>query len=134
MERAPLPTYLESLSAAILNLINERNYRSELLENLSPAFITVWEGKTVGRTREEHVREMQAAVQQNPDVQMHTVNMSSNVDEDRGQATVWVTQRVTNFPHDALKRESIKMLVWEKRNGKRICLKHVGMRGSGMLW
>ena len=128
-EEARSTEQLESLSAAILNLINERAYDSPLFSTLSPTFITEFERNVVGRTRDQHIREMKAVVEQNPDIHMEITNMSSTVNEQKGLATVWATQRVTNFPHDDTQRERVKMLVWERRHGERICLKHVGMRG-----
>ena len=130
---APVIEQLESLSAALLNLINSREYESPLLNHLSAAFITEFDGERVGSTRDEHIREMKAAVEQNPNLRTHIMNMSSSVNENKGFATVWATQRVTNYPDDVFERESIKMLIWERRSGQWICLKHVGLRGSGVM-
>jgi hypothetical protein len=56
------------------------------------------------------------------------LNHSSEVDDSRGRATVYLWYEITGLEH-GLEREAVAVLSWERRQGVWMIMKHQGMRG-----
>ncbi|KAK3634973.1 hypothetical protein LTR56_014937 [Elasticomyces elasticus] len=124
---------LEKLSVAILNVLNTRNLSDPVLAHLSPLYQASFGTKIISNDLASFMRNIDIVLTQNPDYHHLILNTSSEVDEDKGRASVWVSHKGTGFPIDEFERESVKVMKWERCSGKWMCMGHSGLVGNAML-
>ena len=97
-------------------------------EYMSPN-IRVWnETLPVACNRDQHVSNLELHHRCQPDYHTQIVSMSSNVDEVHGRATVFLYIIVLGLVCGH-RREAIASFHWERKQGRWLCIKHVGFRG-----
>ena len=123
---------LESLSVEILNVFNLREYDSPVLQRLTEGHTIKDGGSLVASTRDEAIAYVRRRVEENPFACASFGYVSSNVSRNNDRARVWVTHRTTNMPFKDISCEAVKLLTWEVRDGKWMCIEHETIRGLGM--
>ena len=68
--------------------------------------------------------------QKYPDYHAEEMNMSADVDEAHGRATVWMLLRITGHGEN-VQRESLTIGYWKRRKGQWVAYKQTGLRGVG---
>ncbi|KAK3620463.1 hypothetical protein LTR56_023386 [Elasticomyces elasticus] len=124
---------LEKLSVAILDVLNTRNFSDPVLAHLSPLYQSSFGTKIISNDLASFMRNIDTVLAHNPDYHHLILNTSSEVDEEKGRASVWVSHKGTGFPPDEFERESVKVMKWERCSGRWMCMGHSGLVGNAML-
>lgn len=122
--------YLEDLSRQILdvNLNIKDNNHPLVVKHMSPQFRGKHDALPKATNRDDHQSNLQKHLAEQPDFHCEILNASSEVDDSRGRATVYLWYQLTGLSHD-LKREAVAVLSWERKQGVWMIMKHSGMRG-----
>jgi hypothetical protein len=122
--------YLESLSDTILDInLNSKDTQHPLIiKHMSPAFRGKHDALPKVNTRDDHQSNLKKHLAAQPDFHVKILNHSSEVDDSRGRATVYIWYEITGLAH-GLEREAVAVLSWERRQGVWMIMKHQGMRG-----
>jgi hypothetical protein len=124
---------LERLSRALMHHINIRSYSAALSELLTSDFRGAYNALYLALSSKEHIASIGNVLKVSPDYHLRVQNSSSNVDEEKGSATVWVFSSVHGIPFhknvDGIVRETVIVFYWRrKREGWRNW-KQVAIRG-----
>ena len=122
--------YLESLSKSILDInLNHKDTNHPLIiKHMSPAFRGKHDALPKVSTRDDHQQNLKKHLAAQPAFHVEILNHSSEVDDSRGRATVYLWYEITGLEH-GLEREAVAVLSWERRQGVWMIMKHQGMRG-----
>ena len=63
-------------------------------------------------------------------IRKEVIHVSTEVDELKGRATVWLTLRVSKH-HETSANQFVSVLSWERRREQWMCVKRMSMRGLG---
>ncbi|KAK5692314.1 hypothetical protein LTR17_025392 [Elasticomyces elasticus] len=96
---------LEKLSVAILEALYLRDYSNPVLRYFSSTYRASMETDTSSPSNTRSARAMRSDSISEQDFNHFVVNTTSEVDDGKGRANVWVTHRGTSFPPDDLARE-----------------------------
>ncbi|KAK3645208.1 REX4, RNA exonuclease 4 [Elasticomyces elasticus] len=96
---------LEKLSVAILEVLYLRDYSNPVLRYFSSTYRTCVGTETSSSGKPRSARVMRSDSISEQDFNHFVVNTTSEVDDEKGRANVWVTHRGTGFPPDDLARE-----------------------------
>lgn len=120
---------IETWSVQILNEhCNEKTFESAGTTHMAETFRATHDGLPTARTLGQHIGNLQKHYVANPDFHLTILNCSSEVDETRGRATVYLFFQLTGLV-DNTARESIAALQWERKRDEWLCVKHTGLRG-----
>lgn len=122
--------YLEHLSRRIIeiNLNDKDSTHPLIMTHMSTQFRSKHDALPKVTNRDDHQGSLVEHLKKQPDLRVEILNTSSEVDESRGRATVYVWYELTGLEHD-LEREAVAVLSWERRQGTWLNVKHTGMRG-----
>ena len=122
--------YLETLSKSILDInLNLKDPTHPLIiKHMSPQFRNKHDALPKVATRDDHQDNLQKHLAEQPDFHCDILNASSEVDDSRGRATVYLWYEITGLKH-GFEREAVAVLSWERRQGVWMIMKHLGMRG-----
>ena len=122
--------YLESLSESILDInLNMKDTQHPLIiKHMSPAFRGKHDALPKVNTRDDHQSNLKKHLDSQPNFRVNILNHSSEVDDSRGRATVYLWYEIKGLAH-GLEREAVAVLSWERRQGVWMIMKHQGMRG-----
>lgn len=122
--------FLESLSSQVLNIcLNLKDSDHPLLKlHQSPDFRNKHDALPGATNAADHNRSLHKHLAEQLDFHVEIHNTSSEVDESRGRATVYLWYLITGLAH-GLEREAVAVLSWERKQGTWMLMKHIGMRG-----
>lgn len=122
--------YLESLAKSILEInLNQKDSDHPLIiKHMSPQFRGKHDALPKATTRNEHQDNLKKHLAAQPDFHVIILNSSSEVDDSRGRATVYLWYEISGLSN-GLEREAVAVLSWERRQGIWMVVKHQGMRG-----
>ena len=122
--------YLESLSKTILEInLNQKDTEHPLIiRHMSPAFRGKHDALPKVNNRDDHQGNLKKHLEAQPNFNVEILNHSSEVDDSRGRATVYLWYEIHGLAH-GLGREAVAVLSWERRQGTWMIMKHQGMRG-----
>lgn len=127
--------YLENLAVQILdiNLNQKNNSHPLLIQHMSPSFRGNHDALPKVNNRNDHQANLKKHLDKQPDFHVKILNHSSDVDESRGRATVYLWYEIHGLEH-GLGREAVAVLNWERKQGNWMIIKHTGMRGPSGFW
>lgn len=122
--------YLEDLSRQMLDVnLNYKTFDHPIVaKHMSPEFRGKHDTLPKVGNRDDHVSALQKHLQEMPNFHCNILNSSSDVDDSRGRATVYLWYEITGLTH-GLEREAVAVLSWERKQGTWMMMKHTGMRG-----
>lgn len=122
--------YLERLSRSFLNVcLNLKDPQHPLIyQHQSVDFRNKHDALPKASNRGDHHDNLQKHLAEQIDFHAEIHNTSSEVDDSRGRATVYLWYEITGLAH-GLEREAVAVLSWERKQGNWTLMKHVGMRG-----
>jgi hypothetical protein len=126
---SPDAALLENLSRQLINCFCTQDWNNPLLQLATPnfsAYIDHAEARV--RSFDEHVEFHKALHAAHPEYVYEVDNVSADVDDGKGLASVWALLTVTGYPAQ-IRRESLTVLSWRRRKGKWRCYKQLGIRG-----
>ena len=128
--KEPTGEYLERLSISLLevNLNQKDNDHPLVMKHMSPTFRGKHDALPKVDNRDDHQENLKKHLETQPDFHVDILNHSSEVDDSRGRATVYLWYEITGLSH-GLEREAVAVLSWERRQGTWMVIKHQGMRG-----
>jgi len=123
--------HLESISRRLLNVcLNLKDSNHPLIhEYQHPDFRNKHDALPKSASRDDHLENLQKHLAEQQDFHCEIHNTSSEVDENRGRATVYLWYEITGLAH-GIEREAVAVLSWERRQGRWMLMKHTGLRGS----
>jgi hypothetical protein len=128
-QTSPDAALLESLSRQLINCFCTQDWDNPLLKLATPnfsAYIDHAEARV--RSFDEHVEFHKSLHLAHPEYVYEVDNVSADVDDEKGLASVWALLTVTGYPAP-IRRESLTVLSWRRRKGKWRCYKQLGIRG-----
>ncbi|KAK3047883.1 hypothetical protein LTR09_010708 [Extremus antarcticus] len=122
--------YLENLSEQILEVnLNQRDNNHPLVQkHMSPEFRGKHDALPKVNNRDAHQDNLKKHLAAQPNLKVEILNHSSDVDDSRGRATVYLYYKLHGLEH-GLGREAVAVLSWERKQGNWKIIKHQGMRG-----
>lgn len=122
--------YLERLSKSFLHLsLNLRDsFNPLIMRHMAPTFRGTHDTLPKVVSREDHQSSLQKHLSTEPDLRCEIKNSSSDVDDSRGRATVYLWYELSGLTH-GLEREAVAVMSWERKQGTWVHTKHTGMRG-----
>jgi hypothetical protein len=126
---SPDAALLESLSRRLIECFCTQDWENPLLSLATPnfsAYIDHAEARV--RSFDEHVEFHKMLHLAHPEYVYEVDNVSADVDDEKGLASVWALLTVTGYPAH-IRRESLTVLSWRRRKGKWRCYKQLGIRG-----
>jgi hypothetical protein len=129
-KKAGTGPYLEALSHQILDVsLNMKDHSHPLLvKHMSPAFRGKHDALPKVNNRDDHQNNLKKHLDKQPELHVTILNSSSDVDDSRGRATVYIWYSLGGLEH-GLEREAVAVLSWERKQGVWMIIKHSGMRG-----
>ena len=127
---SPTEERLKSISVTLLNILNHKKFDNPALRHLALDIESHHDAdhETVFASGKENLIEaLKSMTDRLPNYHAEFLDSGAKVSERTGKGTVWVLRRLTGLP-DGLRRESVSVLNWEKREGEWYCTKHRGMR------
>lgn len=133
----PTAARLERISRAGITILNNHDFElkskeaQELLAHLSLKYrarLDAAGGPLRPLTFEEQVAQWSQRAQEHPDVHFEILDVSSTVDEEKGEASVYMTMEVTGLGSVSL--HAMNELSWKREHGEWKCYHVVGLRGS----
>ena len=123
--------YLERLAKSILEVnLNQRDNSHPLIQkHISPDFRGKHDALPKVNNRDDHQQSLMKHLDTLPNFHIDILNSSSEVDDSRGRATVYLWYEIRGLAND-LEREAVAVLSWERKQSTWIITKHQGMRGS----
>ena len=130
-KKASTGEYLETLSRDILgvNLNLKDTSHPLVMKHMSPEFRGKHDALPKASSRDDHQDNLQKHLAEQPHFHVEVLNASSDVDESRGRATVYLWYDISGIAQ-GLEREAVAVLSWERKQGTWMIMKHSGMRGS----
>ncbi|KAK5124510.1 hypothetical protein LTR85_001727 [Meristemomyces frigidus] len=124
----PTAEYVEAWSVQILNEhCNQKKFELVGTHHMAETFRSEHDGLETAKSLEQHVDILKQHYVANPDFHLEVLNSSSEVDEARGRATVYLFYQLTGLNNTA--REAVALLKWERKQNGWLCVKHTGLRG-----
>lgn len=122
--------YLEGLSRQILNVcLNLKDPHHPIIyKHQSADFRNKHDALPKAANRKDHHANLAKHLQEQKNFHIEIFNTSSEVDESRGRATIYLWYEITGLTH-GIEREAIAVLSWERKQGTWLLMKHIGMRG-----
>lgn len=122
--------YLESLSRQILNVcLNLKDpYHPMIYKHQSVDFRNKHDALPRASNRADHHENLAKHLQEQKNFHVEIFNTSSEVDESRGRATIYLWYEITGLAN-GIEREAVAVLSWERKQGTWLLMKHIGMRG-----
>ncbi|KAK4970711.1 hypothetical protein LTR42_007687 [Elasticomyces elasticus] len=110
--------HLQQISVELIQAFNDRDYGNAVLKQyMDPKFKCSSGSQPAARASS---------------LRDHIENMRSRAMEEPSHSFEVVSSVVGGFS-DGIQRDGVSRLDWRKRNGRWMCVKHVGMMGSAML-
>ncbi|KAF2164088.1 hypothetical protein M409DRAFT_25435 [Zasmidium cellare ATCC 36951] len=130
--KSPIASELERLSLPGITACNTRDWTfsspaaREAKAHVAPDFEALWDGYPRPLTFEENIAGTRELMEKDPNYFMEVVGVSSEVDEERGEGSVWleIAVRWTD-----VEMRGFSELLWRRDEvGKWWCFRHTGMR------
>ena len=119
---------LEQRTLEIIGSINTRTF--EVLEKYTSSSFTdnfQPHSSTVINRKESAITSRRAIAEMHPNWSVELSNVSSQVDEDKGEAVVWILIANTGKP-TGHRKESVSQMHWKRYTGRGwLCTKHVAL-------
>jgi len=134
----PVAERLDCMTRALYRAMSVRDFSSQALTYLSSSFRMADVDPFVPTSggSDDYVATLRRMTGNNLMYEHDILSSSAEVDEDRGEGTVFVTLRATGLaPHSHMVHESVSRLRWVYK-GRQIgwvCAEHAGIRGGGHL-
>lgn len=134
-----LAAELEWLSIAGIIAVNDRDWdlqsphMQKSLEHLAPDFEAQHDNFPARLSFAENMASSRFLAEQDPSFHLEIVNISTNIQESRTLASVWLEMDVTGI-NPGVTMKGFSELKWRLsgEDGKWYCYRHLGMRGSLM--
>ena len=121
--------YLESLSRQLLNVcLNLKDHDHPIHKHQSVDFRNKHDALPKASNRSDHHENLVKHLKEQRNFHVEFFNTSSEVDESRGRATIYLWYEITGLAH-GIEREAVAVLSWERKQGMWLLMKHIGMRG-----
>ncbi|KAK4954281.1 hypothetical protein LTR10_007711 [Elasticomyces elasticus] len=128
--------HLQQISVELIQAFNDRDYGNAVLKQyMDPKFKCSSGSQPAARASSlrDHIENMRSRAMEEPSHSFEVVSSCVGIDEATLKVAVWLTCRVVGGFSDGIQRDGVSRLDWRKRNGRWMCVKHVGMMGSAML-
>ncbi|EME40311.1 hypothetical protein DOTSEDRAFT_82913 [Dothistroma septosporum NZE10] len=128
---AAIAEYLESVCVGGVTACNDRDFNyenGELYKAVSPTFKAHFENFGHSLTLNEHGHLLRQTIEQYPAYHVEVNSVSSEVDEAKGIAIVYMETEVTGAPPE-VKTSLINEFKWRREQGAWRCWLHHGMKG-----
>ena len=128
-----VPQYLESICVNGALAINDRDFdyeNNDLYKCVSPNFRAHFENFPHPLTLLEHSNILRQTIEAFPGYHVEVQSVSSDVKEEKGEATVYMETEVTGAP-EGVKTFLINEFKFKKIDGGWRCFVHHGMKGIG---
>ncbi|EME42469.1 hypothetical protein DOTSEDRAFT_73337 [Dothistroma septosporum NZE10] len=124
--------YLEALTWSFMEAHNRRDVEfMRRADFLSPSWTAALEhNKPKPSYLEEHIQEHYRLVELFPDRICRWLDASTSLDLEHGLATVYINMELTGSPPGVV-HTGIVLYEWQLVQQKWVCVKMIGMRGSG---
>lgn len=124
--------YLEDLNTRIVNAIDTHDWENPAFDHIAPDFQALMEfsDTPIARGREEYVGVYKKLVAKHPEYRCKIMNTSANVNENKGEATIWTVVQV--FPDPNTVREGVTLSNLSRRDGKWWYTRRLGIRGISL--
>ena len=108
--------YLEGLSRTMLDInLNEKDSNHPfILKHMSESFRGKHDALPKAQSRDAHQEHLTMHLAKQPDFHCEILNTSSEVDDSRGRATVYLWYEITGLAQ-GLEREAVAVLSWERK-------------------
>jgi hypothetical protein len=127
--------HLEALSKLMIERAAAQDFTHPVWRNLSPKFVGEFDYHTEEPVRDfaGFVRHHRTIREKFPDYFFEVVNVSADVHERNGTASVYVLLKVTGYP-TSLERASILVLRWRHQEDSWSCYREGVIRGIQWHW
>lgn len=134
-----LAAELEWLSIAGIIAVNDRDWdcqspqMKKSLEHLAPDFEAQHDNFPARLSFAENMASSRYLAEQDPSFHLEVVHISTNIQDSRTLASVWIEMNVTGISPGVVVK-GFSELRWRLSgdDGKWYCYRHLGMRGSSM--
>lgn len=122
--------YLENIVRQVLDIsLNAKDLSHPLLKrHFSPDFRGKHDALPPVSNSTDHSSSLKVHLDKQPNFRVTVLNTSSEVDDSRGRATVYIWYEISGLA-GGLERENVSLLTWERKGGIWLITKHQGMRG-----
>ena len=129
---SPTEERLKSLSLTLLNVLCNKDFNNPAIQYVASDIESHHDAhhETITASGKENLIEaLKDMVGVLPNYHAQFLDSGARVSERTGKGTVWVLRMLTGLP-DGLRRESVSVLNWERRDSEWVCTKHRGIRGA----
>jgi hypothetical protein len=135
----PLIPDLERLSAAFVQVLNERDFdfTSDVAQELKSRLSSDWKAQldtfaadSRPVTFAEQVARWRQRAQDNPDVKFNVLDVQTRVDNKKGRVNIFVEMEVEGISN--VKLQALNVVKWKVVGDIWMCYKVIGMRGSSI--
>ena len=120
----------ESLTRELIHIINTRDFRNPITSRMDSAMEYDADWGLHTRDKESLLQGQENYAAQNPEYHLEIMNASTEVNEGKGRAKVWMLLEVTGIAL-GVRKESIILMYWRLRGGRWCYYPHKGLRGVG---
>ena len=119
-EKSATAQYLEEVAVCFARCLATHDWAHPIFEHLTEDFQAFVEHSETPfiRSAKEYIEVYKEIAAKNPNYRNEVLSVSADVDEEEGEAPVWLLMRIFGHPDEETVRESVTVAYFSRRDGK----------------